>query len=43
MTGGSDFHGIEAGIEIGVGRGQLAVPYRAVESLKRRRKELGNV
>jgi len=43
MTGGSDFHGIEAGIEIGVGRGQLAVPYRSVESLKRRRKELGNL
>jgi len=35
MTGGSDFHGIEAGIEMGVGRGHLAVPYSSAEALKR--------
>lgn len=39
MTGGSDFHGIEAGIEMGVGRGHLAVPYSTAEALKRLHEE----
>lgn len=38
-TGGSDFHGIEKDIEMGSGRGSLAVTYRWVEELKRRRAE----
>lgn len=34
-TGGSDFHGsFKDGIDIGVGRGTLMVPYSALESLK---------
>lgn len=39
MTGGSDFHGIEAGIEMGIGRGHLAVPYSCAEALKRLREK----
>lgn len=39
MTGGSDFHGIEAGIEMGVGRGHLAIPYSSAEALKRLHEE----
>lgn len=38
-TGGSDFHGIEDDIEMGRGRGALAVAYRSVEELKRRREQ----
>lgn len=34
VTGGSDFHGIEAGIEMGTGRGQLAIPHALVAQLK---------
>jgi predicted metal-dependent phosphoesterase TrpH len=34
MTGGSDFHGFENDIEMGTGRGGLAVPYRCVEALR---------
>jgi predicted metal-dependent phosphoesterase TrpH len=34
MTGGSDFHGFENDIEMGTGRGGLAVPYRWVEALR---------
>jgi 3',5'-nucleoside bisphosphate phosphatase len=34
-TGGSDYHGIEAGISMGTGRGSMAVPYSCVEGLKR--------
>ncbi|MBJ6727545.1 PHP domain-containing protein [Geomesophilobacter sediminis] len=34
-TGGSDFHGIEEGIEIGSGRGSMVVPYDCVTELKR--------
>jgi predicted metal-dependent phosphoesterase TrpH len=34
MTGGSDFHGFENDIEMGTGRGGLAVPYRCVETLR---------
>ncbi|HEX2769698.1 MAG TPA: PHP domain-containing protein [Geobacteraceae bacterium] len=34
ITGGSDYHGIEDDVEIGRGRGELAVPYRLVETLK---------
>jgi hypothetical protein len=35
-TGGSDYHGIEEGISMGTGRGNMAVPYRCVEELRRR-------
>lgn len=34
-TGGSDYHGIEEGINMGTGRGTMAIPYRCVEDLKR--------
>jgi len=34
-TGGSDYHGIEQGIGIGTGRGNMAVPYACVEQLRR--------
>lgn len=34
-TGGSDYHGIEEGISMGIGRGSMAVPYSCVEELKR--------
>lgn len=33
-TGGSDFHGIEEGINMGSGRGSMEVPYSCVERLK---------
>ncbi|WP_369412355.1 PHP domain-containing protein [Geotalea toluenoxydans] len=33
-TGGSDFHGIEGGIEMGTGRGQLAIPHALATALK---------
>ena len=33
MTGGSDFHGFESDVEIGTGRGGLAVAYRWVSAL----------
>ena len=36
-TGGSDYHGLEAEIEIGTGRGTLKVPYSLVTSLQQRR------
>lgn len=36
-TGGSDFHGIEDDVEMGSGRGALAVAYHWVEELKLRR------
>jgi 3',5'-nucleoside bisphosphate phosphatase len=36
-TGGSDFHGIEEGINMGTGRGTMAIPYACVEELKRLR------
>jgi hypothetical protein len=35
-TGGSDFHGSESDIQMGVGRGTLCIPYRCVEQLKER-------
>ncbi len=36
VTGGTDFHGTaKPGIHIGIGRGDLRVPYRLVEELKR--------
>jgi predicted metal-dependent phosphoesterase TrpH len=36
VTGGSDFHGhAKMGVRIGVGRGNLRVPYRVVEALKK--------
>lgn len=34
-TGGSDYHGIEEGITMGTGRGNMAVPYSCVQGLKR--------
>jgi predicted metal-dependent phosphoesterase TrpH len=35
MTGGTDYHGIEKnGLDIGVGRGQMKIPYTMVENLK---------
>jgi hypothetical protein len=35
MTGGTDYHGIERnGLEIGVGRGDMKLPYSMVEALK---------
>jgi predicted metal-dependent phosphoesterase TrpH len=34
MTGGSDFHGNEDDVEIGTGRGGLAVAYRLLDRLK---------
>jgi len=35
MTGGTDYHGIEKnGFDIGVGRGEMKLPYSMVESLK---------
>jgi 3',5'-nucleoside bisphosphate phosphatase len=34
-TGGSDYHGIEAGISMGTGRGSMAIPYSCVEGLRR--------
>lgn len=39
VTGGSDFHGFENDIEIGTGRGGLAVAYGLVEAMKRCRDE----
>lgn len=35
-TGGSDYHGIEEGIGMGIGRGNMAVPYNCVEELRLR-------
>jgi 3',5'-nucleoside bisphosphate phosphatase len=34
-TGGSDYHGIEEGINMGTGRGSMAIPYSCVEELQR--------
>jgi len=35
ITGGSDFHGTnKAGIDLGVGRGQLKIPYELLEPIK---------
>jgi predicted metal-dependent phosphoesterase TrpH len=39
MTGGTDYHGIEKnGLDIGVGRGDMRLPYSIVEGLKAARK-----
>lgn len=36
VTGGTDFHGTaKPGVHIGIGRGNLRIPYRLVEELKR--------
>ena len=36
VTGGTDFHGtLKPGIQIGIGSGDLRIPYRLVEELKR--------
>ena len=38
MTGGTDYHGIERnGLDIGIGRGEMKLPYSMVERLKRAR------
>ena len=34
MTGGSDYHGFEDDVEIGIGRGGLAVSHRLAEAIK---------
>lgn len=35
MTGGTDYHGIEKdGLDIGVGRGEMRLPYSVIEDLK---------
>jgi hypothetical protein len=35
VTGGTDFHGIaKPGVKIGVGRGNLKIPYKILEDLK---------
>jgi len=35
MTGGTDYHGIDKeGLDIGVGRGEMRLPYSLVEGLK---------
>ncbi len=42
ITGGTDYHGIEKnGLEIGVGKGDMRLPYSIVEELKRSRNEYG--
>jgi predicted metal-dependent phosphoesterase TrpH len=39
ITGGTDYHGIEKnGLDIGVGRGEMKLPYSLVEGLKEARK-----
>ncbi|MBJ6750093.1 PHP domain-containing protein [Geomonas anaerohicana] len=38
-TGGSDYHGIEEGINMGTGKGSMAIPYSCVEALKRAQKQ----
>ncbi len=39
ITGGTDYHGIEKnGLDIGVGRGEMKIPYSTVEALKTARK-----
>jgi predicted metal-dependent phosphoesterase TrpH len=42
MAGGSDFHGFEGDIEMGSGRGGLAVAYHLVEAMKKRLAERNN-
>ncbi len=40
MTGGTDYHGIEKeNIDVGVGRGEMRLPYSMVEALKRTKDE----
>lgn len=42
ITGGTDYHGIEKnGLEIGVGKGDMRLPYSIVEELKRARNNFG--
>lgn len=44
MTGGSDFHGAAKPlIDIGVGKGNLKIPYELLEKLKNSRKQISNV
>jgi 3',5'-nucleoside bisphosphate phosphatase len=42
VTGGSDYHGFEEDVEMGSGRGGLAVDYRLVEALKNKRDRGGS-
>jgi hypothetical protein len=40
ITGGTDYHGIEKnGLDIGVGRGDMKLPYSMVEELKAARNQ----
>lgn len=42
ITGGTDYHGIDKnGLEIGVGRGDMKLPYSIVEELKKARNDYG--
>jgi hypothetical protein len=37
MTGGTDYHGLErSDLNIGVGRGEMKIPYSIVENLRNR-------
>jgi len=39
MTGGTDYHGIEKeALDIGVGRGEMKIPYSLVEAMKAARR-----
>jgi hypothetical protein len=40
MTGGTDYHGIDGNdLDIGVGRGDMKLPYSMVEALKAARNQ----
>jgi 3',5'-nucleoside bisphosphate phosphatase len=42
VTGGTDYHGIEGSdLEIGVGRGEMRIPYAIIESLRKAREGTG--
>ena len=43
MTGGSDFHGYEDDVEIGIGSGGLAVAYSLLPHMKKKATERGSV
>jgi hypothetical protein len=43
MTGGSDFHGYEDDVEIGIGSGGLAVAYSLLPLMKKKVTERGAV
>ncbi|MEO0250348.1 MAG: hypothetical protein ABIN58_12655 [candidate division WOR-3 bacterium] len=38
VTGGTDYHGMEKnGLDIGIGKGEMRLPYSIVENLKKAR------